>query len=114
MAKKYGFTEEELKPIRNRDEKCVYCDKPMVKPSTGTDRRNWATVEHLNEKRPFYKEEGLKIEGLVICCFSCNSSRGKKSLKEWFEGSYCTEKHKINPSTVADVVKKYIKSIQKK
>lgn len=110
MANKFGFSEEELKSVRDRDKRCVYCDKPMIYPWMSSKRRDSATIEHLRETRPFYKHEGLKIEGLVLCCGSCNSSRGKKTLLDWFKKEYCT-KNKINEKTVAEPVKKYLQRI---
>lgn len=35
------------------------------------------------------KKDGLREEGLAICCGSCNSSRGRKTLLKWFQTGYC-------------------------
>jgi hypothetical protein len=51
-----------------------------------------ATIEHLNRKGPFYWDDGLKVEDLVICCGSRNSSRGTKKLSDWFNSKYCVER----------------------
>jgi hypothetical protein len=59
-----------------------------------------ATIEHLNRKGPFYWNDGLKAEDLVICCQSCKSSRGTKRLSDWFKSDYCVER-RINSVTVA-------------
>jgi len=107
MANNYGFSDEEWKDIMDRDTRCVYCGKEMDKAHTGKTRSDWTTKEHLNEKRPFYKHEGLKKEGLAICCWSCNSSRREKTLLDWFQKPYCTDKD-ITEKTVANPVKKYI------
>ena len=104
MKNKYGISEVELQNIRARDKTCVYCKKKMTSPSAGGDRRNWATIEHLNHLPPWNNAKTV-----AICCGSCNSSRGKKKLMDWFETPYCTE-HSINEKTVAEPVKKYLKT----
>jgi len=110
ISKKYGFSEEELKEIGDRYTECVYCRKTLDNSHTEKARSDWATIEHLSEKEPFRKNKGLKKEGLVICCWSCNSSRGIKKLRKWFEKPYCTDpKRNINEKTVAKVVKEYIR-----
>jgi hypothetical protein len=71
-----------------------------------------ATIEHLNEKRPFYWDEGLKKGGLAICCGSCNSSRGRKTLRDWFASPYCGQRH-ISATTVAAPVKRYLRRLRR-
>lgn len=56
---------------------------------------------------PFYWKDGLQIEEVVICCGSCNSSRGIKKIRDWFRTKYCIDKN-INENTVADPVRKYL------
>lgn len=80
----------------------------MIYPCIGDKQRDWATVEHFREEGPFYWSDGLKEEDLSICCGSCNSSRGKKKLLDWFKAPYCIE-WSINENTVAKPVKEYIR-----
>ncbi len=109
MAKKYGFSENELASVMPRDMECVYCGEKMLYPYDLANRKKSATLEHLNHIRPFYKQYGLLLSGLTYCCGSCNSSRGKKSLFEWFAKPYCSpERNNINRATVAEPVRKYI------
>ena len=109
MANAFGIPENELKKIRARDNRCVYCHKKMIHPYNTKNRRDSATIEHLNFDGPFYwSDEGFKIEDIVYCCASCNSSRGIKKLPVWFESDYCKSRN-INEKTVADPVKKYLK-----
>jgi len=69
------------------------------------------TIEHLTEKPPFYWEEGLEEEGLAICCGSCNSSRGNKSLRDWFRTPYCAERAMpISHNTVEEPLRRYLRS----
>ena len=107
MANKFGIPENELLKIRARDKRCVYCHKEMIYLFISDKQRDCATIEHLNFDGPFYWKEGLQIEDVVICCGSCNSSRGVKRLSDWFSTKYCIAKN-INESTVADPVKEYL------
>lgn len=109
MFNKFEISEEVEARLRRRDKKCVYCRKAMIYPYDGDKRRDSATIEHLNENPPFYWSDGLKEEGLAICCGGCNSSRGKKTLEYWFKSSYCVERN-INGETVAKPVQEYIKN----
>jgi hypothetical protein len=107
MSNQYGIPEEVEQRIRQRDKACVYCNKIMISPGAGNDRRDWATIEHLKDDGAAYWDEGLKESGLTICCFSCNASRGQNKLLTWFKTPYCLSKS-INEKTVAESVRKYI------
>ena len=114
MPNKYGIPEEDEKEIRARDKTCVYCHKKMQKPQKGVSRCDWATIEHLNFDGPFYRKDGLQKKDLAICCFSCNASRGKKKLEDWFKAPYCLGKDKkIDETTVTKPVKEYFRRINK-
>lgn len=80
----------------------------MFFPFDVDNRQDSATIEHLNFDGPFYWREGLKFENVVICCGTCNSNRGVKTLQEWFKSQYCVERN-INKSTVSEPVKNYLK-----
>ena len=115
MANKYGIPNEVELLIRKRDTECVYCHKKMIYPCVGTDRRDWATIEHLNHIQDWdsvesYIKDGKPVSEIVaICCYRCNSSRREKPLREWFTGSYCMDPQRnINEKTVAKVVQDYI------
>lgn len=110
---KYGITSEELKFIRNRDKTCVYCHKTFDIEYKQGDRKDSATIEHLNHRNEWdsvksYHAEGKPVpEIIAICCYSCNTSRKDKSLTDWFKREYCTSKN-ISYETVDDVVKRFI------
>lgn len=108
MSNKYGIPQEVEQRLRRRDKKCVYCRKAMIYPYSNDRQRDCATIEHFREEGPFYWNDNLKENDLGICCGSCNSRRGRKTLRNWFKSSYCIEK-KINKRTVADPVKEYLK-----
>lgn len=108
MPNSFGIPSEVERRIRARDTRCVYCGKHFVTYSP-MDR---PTIEHLNEKPPFYWHEGLREEGLAICCGSCNSSRGNKCLQDWFRSRYCTDRPTpIDGDTVAEPIKRYLESL---
>jgi hypothetical protein len=111
MASKFGIPEDVLTKIRSRDKYCAYCRKLMISPQDGDNRRTWATIEHLNFDGPFYWKEGLLAADIVICCQSCNSSRGMKKLYEWFGSNYCI-KTGINERTVSEPVKDYLRRLR--
>src|SRR5262245_37269426 len=104
---KFGIPEDQLSQIRWRDKECVYCRKAMIYPYVRSKQPDCATIEHLNFDGPFYWSDGLQADDIVICCGSCNSSRGVKKLAEWFRTQYCIEKN-INAETVAEPVKSYL------
>jgi len=107
VSSRFGIPAEVERRIRARDTRCVYCGKGFSRDS----RKHMPTIEHLNEEPPFTWQEGLKEEGLAICCGSCNSSRGNKSLRDWFRTAYCTERVvPISGTTVAEPVKRYLRS----
>jgi len=50
-------------------------------------------------------------ENIVLCCRSCNSSKGAKPLATWLESAYC-KRREISSPTVADIVKSALKLAQ--
>jgi len=104
MKNIYGLPEDKIDEIRARDKTCIYCHKVMIKPSSEGNRKDWATIEHLNHLPPWNNPATV-----AICCASCNSSRSNKKIIDWFKTSYCTERN-INYDTVANPVKDYIKN----
>jgi hypothetical protein len=107
MTNKYGIPDLLEKKIRDRDKKCVYYNKELIYPYSRKNQKDSATIEHLNFNGPFYWDKGLEIKDVVMCCGSCNSSRGIKKLQDWFKTNYCIKKN-INKETVAKIVKNYI------
>lgn len=111
MSNWFGIPEKKLLKIRNRDKKCVYCQKNMIYPYANKNHQDSATIEHLSPHPPFYWKDWMKIDNITICCGSCNSSRGQKELTDRFKTDYC-KKYNINENTVAEPVKKYLKKIK--
>ncbi len=104
----FGIPKEVIEAIRLRDGYCAYCGKKMLFPYDRTNARDSATIEHLNFDGPLYWKDGLVAEDIVICCGSCNSSRGIKRLEDWFASAYCLERG-ISAESVSEAVRNYLK-----
>jgi len=102
MTNSWGIPDWLEKKVRDRDKFCVYCHIELKEhlDIKGTPKDK-ATFEHLTN-------ENLPLEdNIVMCCGSCNSSRGAKELLDWFNSDYCKKKN-INKETVAEIIKKYM------
>ena len=111
MANKFGIPSDVEAAIRERDRVCVYCLREMqTYVGVRGTRPDMATIEHLSHEPPFYWKDGLKAEGIAICCGSCNASRGAKTHEEWFQSQYCLERG-INFETVAEPVRVFLSSL---
>jgi hypothetical protein len=110
MRNNYGIPSAALASIRERDKFCVYCGKELVYPYDSTRQMDSATIEHLGDDPPFYWSEGMKEDNIVMCCGACNSSRGPKTLREWFQSPYCFERS-ISEDSVAQPVKDHLRTL---
>lgn len=108
MKNNYGLPKIELQKIFERDSVCVYCKKIMKSHNSNNQRADWFTIEHLNYVPPWNN-----FKTVTICCWSCNSSRGNKKIREWFNTSYCINKN-INEKTVATPVREYLIEVEDK
>jgi len=108
MKNNYGLPSGKLNEIFNRDKKCVYCKKKMISHEPGSKRADWYTIEHLNYMPPWNNPATV-----VICCWSCNSSRGNKKIVNWFSTEYCRSRN-IGIETVSITVEDYIREIESK
>lgn len=101
MANRWGIPKEIEELVIKRDTSCVYC------------RVNFDTSTLTNKARPTWEHiiNDIKINGvdnIALCCKSCNSSKGAKSLRDWLESKYCKTRN-IKEYSVATVVKEYLK-----
>ena len=108
MKNNYGLPGSELDKIKSRDKVCVYCHKTMLDHSPSNSRSDWYTIEHLNRVPPWNNPKTV-----VICCWSCNSSRSNKKIRAWFETPYCLLRG-INEYSVTETIRKYINEIEDK
>ncbi len=98
MANNWNIPDQLQEDVRKRDKSCVYCGVKFK--DNYRESRSW---EHINNKA-----KDIERWNIVLCCRSCNSSKGTKRLLDWFKSSYCLEKN-INKKTVANIIKQYIK-----
>ena len=98
----YGIPAQDERAIRSRHTHCVYCRKAMTSSADGGPHCDRATIEHLNRLPPWTDPSTV-----VMCCWSCNSSRGNKALRAWFETAYC-QSRRISLHTVSEEVREYI------
>ncbi len=101
MANNWSIPNWLEKDVRSRDKRCVYCSVKFK--DNFRDKASW---EHINNKA-----KDIEKWNIVLCCRSCNSSKGAKKLLDWFKSSYCLEKN-INKRTIAKIVREYIKLTQ--
>ena len=91
-SKEQTELEDELKVIKNfkatHEHKCVYCGKKII-------TRDDLTVDHI-----IPRIEGGKTtdSNLVICCYSCNQSKGRIDLERYIN---CKIKEQINKERYA-------------
>lgn len=90
--------EEKVKKYKH----CVYCHVKFKKYSRSKrSRKDEATIEHIDNNGPNSEAN------VVMCCRSCNASKGTKKLSAWLKSPYCI-KRKINKRTVARVIRKHL------
>lgn len=82
--------------VVQRDRQCVYCGVEFLSaPAPRRVRRSW---EHIvNDARIVTREN------IVLCCISCNASKGARALTSWLESKYCRQRG-ITAASVAAVV----------
>jgi 5-methylcytosine-specific restriction endonuclease McrA len=90
--------------IRERDLACVYCGADFTPARISL--KTAASWEHIINDLNIVTRENI-----VLCCCSCNSSKGRKQLSDWLKSKYCLERG-INPSTVAPIVRQAIENGQ--
>ena len=101
----WGIPEWLEEEVKNRDKTCVYCGVQLIElmPPIGR-RKAVATWEHIINDAKI-----ITRENIARCCVPCNSSKGTKKLSDWMQSSYC-KKRGINKETVAEVVKKALRT----
>jgi 5-methylcytosine-specific restriction endonuclease McrA len=91
------------KEVIERDQNCVYCRNPFGSVSGKGSLSSW---EHIINDAKIVTRENI-----VLCCRSCNSSKGAKLFATWLESAYC-KRREINSDTVAEIVKRALKLVQ--
>jgi hypothetical protein len=89
---RFGIPHEVECLLRQKFTLCAYCRRELHEyPGVIGCPGDKATIEHLNQNGPF-TWPALVEEDLVICCGSCNSSRGGQNLTDWFASPYCVQR----------------------
>jgi hypothetical protein len=80
-----------------RDRQCVYCGIVFDgRPARHGDAPSW---EHIVNDLAIVTRENI-----VLCCVSCNSSKGAKTLAAWLGSRYCATRS-ITADSVAPIVR---------
>lgn len=103
---KYGTKEQQSEIWAKTNGHCCYCSIPLNQFD-----KNGYTYEHIE---PQTRGGGHNTENLYPCCKSCNSQKGKKTLKEYRK--YLADQHNapywvfhfeiINYSSLGEIIKK--------
>lgn len=107
MRNRYGIPQKLLQQLFVENVSCAYCSKAMIILYNPECRKDSVTIEHLRHEGPFYWNDGLLLEDVVLVCGSCNSSRGIKPLPLWFGTAYCI-KNQISMVTVSMKVQNFL------
>ena len=82
--------------VRGRDIVCVYCGVAFGAMERAGSRASWEHI--INDAKIITREN------IVLCCRSCNSSKGARSLTDWIDSPFCKQRG-ISRDTVAEIVK---------
>lgn len=89
------------KAVRKRDRECIYCGIALYSENPVQGRRpSW---EHIINDASI-----TTIENIALCCRSCNSSKGSKTLAIWLQSEYCKRKG-ITVQSLAPVARAALK-----
>lgn len=100
MANNWNIPSWLEKEVRDRDKTCVYCGTEFTPAKVSM--KTAASWEHIiNDVKIITREN------IVLCCFSCNSSKGQKQLSEWLKSDFCNRRG-ITSDNVAPIVKEAI------
>jgi hypothetical protein len=100
---RWGIPDEIEKIVIKRDLRCVYCGISFRTKKAQQRCKGSPSWEHVINDISV-----IALDNIVRCCISCNASKGKKNLLDWFATPYCL-KRKINEKTVARIVRIHIK-----
>lgn len=97
--RKWGISKELAQKIIQRDTKCSYCGKIFTPNPNNKDKPTWEHV--INDLKI------ITYQNIVLCCNSCNASKGNKKLRDWLKSAYCKLKN-ITENSVSDIVKGHL------
>ena len=87
--------------VIERDRFCIYCGVEFS--STNPARRCRPSWEHIINDASL-----VNTWNIALCCASCNSSKGTKSLEKWLDSKYCKEReitrHSMTPIAISGLL----------
>ena len=90
--------------VRARDQSCVYCGVEFNRGiQTRGARPSW---EHVINDASIVSRENI-----VLCCVSCNASKGTKKLTDWLESSYCKARG-VSKQSVAPIIRSVLGKVE--
>jgi len=90
--------------VRERDKTCVYCRVKFTPAKVS--RKSVASWEHIINDATI-----ISRENTVLCCCSCNASKGQKQLSVWLRTKYCKVRG-ITSASVVSMIKQAISNGQ--
>src|SRR6187549_3873635 len=103
-AARWGIPRDVAVQVLARDTNCIYCRRDF-----GPTLENRAAVpswEHIVNDVLL-----ASIQNIGLCCVSCNSSKGAKSVEEWLNSTYCQVRG-ITGATIAPTVRNTLDGIE--
>lgn len=100
MANNWNIPDLLETEVRERDKTCVYCGVEFTPAKIS--KKSAASWEHIINDAQIINKENI-----VLCCCSCNASKGQKRLSEWLQSRYCKECD-ITRDSVAPIIKRAI------
>ena len=83
--------------VAARDTSCIYCGRSFA--GLARKRGQKASWEHIINDASI-----ITPENIALCCISCNSSKGNRTLIERLNSEYC-QLRGITRESIADVAK---------
>jgi len=96
MANSWNIPSWLEKEVRARDKNCAYCGTAFT--TAKISKKTCASWEHIINDAKI-----ITRENIVLCCCSCNASKGQKQLSEWLLSKYCADRQ-ITRESVAPII----------
>ena len=104
MANNWNFPDWLENEVRKRDRACIYCGIEFT-PAKISKKSAASWEQIINDAKIITREN------IVLCCCSCNASKGQKQLSTWLQSNYCKDRG-ITADSVAPIIKQAIASEQ--
>ena len=101
MANNWNIPRALEKEIRERDKVCAYCGCAFVPYKVS--KKSAASWEHIVNDITIVTRENI-----VLCCCSCNSSKGNRVLEDWLDSDLSSAR-RVSADTLSSVVLDHLK-----